>query len=629
MGDLKSEILARKEKIYRNHSVKTKLHPTWHTALAFYEGNQWKKWSTKLRGMRDMKPLDITRKLTINKIEKIVTTFVAHFRKENPNCNVNPNSNTSDDVNAANLSQDVLKAEYIPKLEEVLTDYFYWKYIVGIGIRGLFWNPNASAKLKLPYYENGMMAGQEFREVPDVGQLYLKTINPFNFFPVGGSKIEDSTEILYVEYLPIQKIDQMFNFKATPEAFGADTMTGTYSRDYDENEYETFEERAKVFQYWQKPSGKHKDGKYSVMVNDKTIDLKDNPYSQYSHPYPFFKSCAIPIPGKIWGKCPVELLRKTQISYNYVYSILIQTLEKMGKLQWWIPKGSQVDKTAVNSKLGTINYYAAQPGQAPPSPVTPPSIPMYYFQILHELDKAFEDISGFHEVKASARLPTGAKNPSGVMVGLLLEQDENRLTPAVKEYLLSVKQEAKLYLEMAQDLYQESRILKIGGEEKEALIRDFMGAQLGGNNDVEVELAPIFTDSRAAWEQTVWNALDRQAIDARTAIRKLRLEHPKQLEDILAEERLAIRENNEMRQGTQRNVEDFHVDEVHMPIHETLMKTKTYENLDPRIQQIFMAHREQHLQKQAEKFQQRLKEQAQMQAAQGLVPQAAGGEGVM
>jgi hypothetical protein len=357
-------------------------------------------------------------------------------------------------------------------------------------------------------------------------------------------------------------------------------------------------------------------GFYGLVINKKIVKDKENPYIQWGYPYPFFKSCAIPIPGRFWGKSPVELLRKTQIAYNYVYSLLIQTMERMGKLKWMVHKSNPIEDGALNSKIGEVVYYGGPSGtmQNPPIQANLNPVPYYYFQLLEWLEKAFEDISGFHEVK-SARLPTGANNPSGVMVNLLLEQDETRLTPAIKEYTNSVKQEARLYLKMVQDLYTEDRILRIGGAEKEALILDFKGANLRGNDDVSIELAPILSESRSTWEQFVWQALSQGVMDARTAIRKLKLEHPKTMVNELIDEQLALRENTEMRQGNERIVDEFHVDEIHLPIHEGFMKSKTFENLPNEIQGIFQKHRDEHLQNQAKKFQQQTAAMQQQQMA--------------
>ena len=605
----KDQLISRADNIYLNHSVRSVYHPEWHTALAFYEGHQYKKWDKTIGRLVEKDPQTLTRKMTVNKIQSMVTTFAAHYLKELPTCVVNPNSNTPDDVNAANLAQDVLSVEYIPKLEQVLGEYFAWKYTIGTGIRGLFFDDSAAGEVKVPLYGEDQEAkiGDQIVTLPGIGQLYERIINPFNFFPVGGARIEDCQEILYVESLPIDVIAERFDFDAKPENVETNRMTGSYSRDYEEFHYETFEERANVFHYWRQSSKNLPKGFYGLVINKKIVMDKDNPYIAWGYPYPFFKSCSIPIPGRFWGKSPIELLRKTQIAYNYVYSLLIQTMERMGKLKWFVHKSNPIEEGALNSKIGEIVYYGGPTGtgQSPPMQANLNPVPYYYFQLLEWLEKAFEDISGFHEVK-SARLPTGANNPSGVMVNLLLEQDETRLTPAIKEYTNSVKQESRLYLKMVQDLYTEDRILRIGGAEKESLIVDFRGSSLLGNDDVNIELAPILSESRSTWEQLVWKGLELGVMDPRTAIRKLKLEHPKTMLNELIDEQLALRENTEMRQGTERVVDEFHVDEIHLPIHEGFMKSKTYENLPNPIQGIFQGHRNLHLQNQAKKFQQQM-----------------------
>ena len=624
----KGKASQRVDTIYKNHAVKQRLHPVWHTALAFFEGKQWKKW-VRNQGLRDFKPENVSRKIVINRIEKIVTTFVAHFERELPTFFVNPNSETPDDTNAAGLSETVLKVEYAPILEEILGSFFYWMFTVGTGVRGLFWNPNASAEIKLGTYnpDTGDPEGSRIEIVEKVGKIYSKVINPFNFYPVGGADIDDCTEILYVEALPLDAIQGLYDFKATKENIKVGESSSHFDRDFEEGHTEKFEERARVFQYYRKESEGFPDGLFSVVINGKEVKYQENPYLQWGTNYPFFRSRAIPIPGQFWGKSPVEQLRKVQIVYNYVFSLIVTTMERMGKLKWWVPKGAGVEDKIISSKIGEISFYSAQPNVPAPQQASLSPLPYYYFQILDQLDKAFEDISGFHEVK-NARLPTGANNPSGVMVNLLLEQDETRLAPAVREYLTTCKKEAKLYLKMVQKLYEEDRILRVVGEDKNAEVMDFRGSKIMGNDDVQVELAPLLSDSRSSWENTVWKALETGVIDPKTAVRKLRLEHPKTVLNELADERLALRENILMRSGEQREVQEWEDDGVHLSILETFMRTSTYEKLPEETQGLFMEHRKGHQKQEAEKFQQTLNAQIQQaqQMAMATQPSQGGGQ---
>jgi len=620
-ADFKGKVVERANKIYKNHTVKQRLHPVWHTALAFFEGKQWRRW-VKSQGLKDFKPANVSRKIVVNKIEKIVTTFVAHFERELPTFLVNPNSESPDDTNASQLSETVLKVEYTPMLEAILGSFFYWKFIIGTGIRGLFWNPSASAEIKLPILNPDTQEEEssEVRVAPDVGKIYSKVINPFNFYPVGGADIDDCTEILYVEALPLDAIQSLYDFKATKENIKVGESSSNFDRDFEEGHTEKFEERAKVFQYYRKESKSFPNGLFSVVINEKVVKYQPNPYLQWGCNYPFFRSRAIPIPGQFWGKSPVEQLRKVQIVYNYVYSLIVTTMERMGKLKWWVPKNAGIEDKVISNKIGDISFYTAQPNVPPPQQASLSPLPYYYFQILDQLDKSFEDISGFHEVK-SARLPTGANNPSGVMVNLLLEQDETRLAPAVREYLTTCKNEARLYLKMVQKLYEEDRILRVVGEDKNAEIIDFRGSKIMGNDDVQVELAPILSDSRASWEQTVWKALELGAIDARTAIKKLKLEHPKTILNELADEKLALRENILMRAGEQRGIQEWEDDKIHLSILETFMRSSTFEKLPEETRGLFMEHRKAHQQQEAKKFQETLNAQVQQARQMAMAAQ--------
>jgi hypothetical protein len=90
----------------------------------------------------------------------------------------------------------------------------------------------------------------------------------------------------------------------------------------------------------------------------------------------------------------------------------------------------------------------------------PASLPPYVVNQLQWYDRAFEDVSGMHEV-SNARLPSGVKSGRALLV--LQEQDDTRLAPTKTRFHKAIEEIGVMALQLYSEFQTEDREYQIVG----------------------------------------------------------------------------------------------------------------------------------------------------------------------
>jgi len=186
------------------------------------------------------------------------------------------------------------------------------------------------------------------------------------------------------------------------------------------------------------------------------------------------------------------------------------------------------------------------------------STPPMAMPFKQELERDLENLSGVHEV-SFGRLPERASHASGALVSLLLEQDDNILDPLIKIVDQEVfSSRPGLYvLTLVQRNYQEPRLLKLIGRDKEESVFHFKGADLNGNTDVYVTTNVSLPKSHALRTEWIVRLAELGLLkDPKTVLELLEFSEAKKLyEDELLHEKRAERENYLIERGEVLNPE--------------------------------------------------------------------------
>jgi hypothetical protein len=240
-----------------------------------------------------------------------------------------------------------------------------------------------------------------------------------------------------------------------------------------------------------RPTKEFPKGRYQVMAGDDVIvnDVKmlipvDKDtgawnYSLTHFPYNF-------TPGSFWSTGGVDDLISPQNIINEIDQALATNRKSLGRPFVLTPSDVVLKRLSEKGQsILSIEYNGRESLGA--RPIIQPGTP-YPNQILDERDNqrgVAQDASGDPKNVLRGNIPTS--KASGILVDILRETAEQSHTPDVERFYRNWNEVDKKRLILAQDVYKETRIIKVMGEGHKHEIRKFKGADLRNNTDVRYE----------------------------------------------------------------------------------------------------------------------------------------------
>lgn len=234
------------------------------------------------------------------------------------------------------------------------------------------------------------------------------------------------------------------------------------------------------------------EGLYVVFTASGTVlDISPNIYGKLPfRDFRFSKSSGF------YGYAPATPLREIQQAINWVYSMSEQHLLKVGNAQLLIPREARMKRRGLMTTAWQRIFYRANRFGAKPEYMRPPPWPVDATRLLEQLDRAWMDISGMHEV-TEGRIPSS--DISGVAISLLQEQDAHQLGFASEDLEDGFVDIVKMELEFIQRFFpaNDPRLVQLAGDAAYSL-RAFMEANLADGLDVQVVRGSALPRSPAA-----------------------------------------------------------------------------------------------------------------------------------
>lgn len=312
----------------------------------------------------------------------------------------------------------------------------------------------------------------------------------------------------------------------------------------------------------------------------------------YSHGrYPFSKIEHIPT-GKFYGESVLVDLIPLQKEYNRSRSQGVEAVNLTAKPQYKVPKGS-VDVSKMVAKPGLVIEYT--PGFDPPSVMENPELPAHFHQNQAQALNDMDYISNQHEI-TQGRTPPGIEAASAI--AYLQEESDSILQPTIDSLEEAVEDCGFQAITLAKDYWPVDRIVKIvsGNMVYETLL--FKEDTLPDQLDFKVEKGSMAPRSRAGKNAQIMELVKMGLIPGIEGLKYMEMSEVGRLyEDLQVDSRQVERENHRMKNGQPVPLNEFDNDEIHAIYHAKYMKSQTYETLDPQVQQVFLEHYKQHLQR--------------------------------
>lgn len=455
---------------------------------------------------RQFKNIDTKKKLTRNrfKVNKILPTIqnrLARLTQSPPRYDVRPNSNSTEDKDAARLGLDIIgnifeKQHFDEKRQDVLMSCMQGghAYIQGV------WDPTLGKPMIDP--ESNSMVGYE-------GDLRLEVLNCLEVFPDPlGKRLEDCQYIIKAK---VRKLDyfkerypergdlvkeegtwlmsSLYDMKSN--ALTAVGIAGASTNDQAKNS-------AIELIYYEKRSEDHPNGRMIAIANGVLLEEKELPIGEYD----MVKFDDIMVGGRYNSEAVITHLRPVQDQYNITRTKCADWVRKMLAGKYLAAKGAGLNQEAINDSSGEVVEFNPVPNAPPPTPMQVPMIPQYVYKDLETLDKEFDFISGINEISRGV-LPSSSIPASGM--AFLQEQDQTRIGAQTARNEIAYSKLGCIVLKYVGKFYQLPRVLKIAGDGLEYTVKDFLGSDLRDNYDVIVMPGSTSPTSKVLKRQDIMN----------------------------------------------------------------------------------------------------------------------------
>lgn len=651
------------ESFYKQDGTqKTRLAYHWERNQRFLDGDQWLLWGTNSSGMYQWSTLQVSKaneyipRPVTNYLFDAYQTLKSYLTKTKPRSTVRPNTQTFQDKAAAKLANLCIETNY-----ERLKDQENYEYAASILVtygtvfKKTYWDTNAGSSIDVPsdlpvvggpepLVAEGEMASEfaaptKTIAIGDISTVVKEpycmaldplatdlhtarwimeyAIQPLDWIKETYGKFEpgytNRVEEVKSETQLSGSMRRFYQLKNSSGVRNAASMEGGGNNDTGSQQINNC---AVVKEYYERPSANYPSGRLVVVANGVTLYAGDSPYSGPDagdwHPY---SECRWEIvPGRFWGKSPLDAACDLQKRINSIDATIMLVRKTQAIPQKLIPAGCGIEPGQWTGRPGQALTYRADSGT--PTTIQSAGVDSQVFKEREQCVEDIKTITGAIDILKGDR-PPGVNAASAL--SLLYEVGTGKLFPVLDRWKRFVESDQKKELRLIGKHYKEPReefikILKQKNKElSEADIDKFLGQDLLDNCNVIVEAGSNVPKLQAMEQMRLTEAASMGAIDLTQPINRMEFQRQMGItgfdNDVGKDAKRAEWENDVMdnillhpdKKPVVLNCDD---DAVHIAYHEGRMKEPVWMEFDPAIQQIYMAHIEEHHQSQALKMQQ-------------------------
>lgn len=463
-------------------------HREWFAAIAMRRGQQWIQVSHGAKSIFNP-PEDPDRvRITINKLLGIHQTRLAKLIKDTPRPENVPASNSDEDKDLARKGSKLCMWVYQNnRMREKLKSLASWAIDCGSAFLFVYWDPEMGPKMPVYKRHQGPITGKEgyqidsdgyvldqsgqrITELISQGDVRIDVVSPFD---VINDQVHDTVED--GDWLIMQRAMSLSDIRLKWPETGKDVKSEKdisdkvyYQRKLmglggNDNNWLSPEpsrdcKMATVKYCFERKTDKYPEGRYIVTANGKLLEsgsLKEH----FEHEEcPVIKFDDIEVSGSFWGLSTITNCSPVQKGYNRTWSQILENANNMGNIKVATTKGHELSPESYDDTGYEILEIA--PG-ADVHQLQPAELPGYVVNQLMWYDKAFEDVSGMHEV-SQGRVPEGVKSGNAIMA--LQEQDETRLAPTKLGFYRVLEKAFSQALKLYEQFQLEDRTVRILGD---------------------------------------------------------------------------------------------------------------------------------------------------------------------
>lgn len=442
-------------------------------------------------------------RIHVNKILPTIHNRTAKICKSPPKWDVRPESNDTEDKDAARLALQTLGCLWDElKVNAKRVPLMMWVQECGHAYIKVCWDPSAGKFMTDP------VTGESGFE----GNVRVDIVSAFEVFPDPLAK--DLDEAQWVIHAKVRKLDYFKTQYPKRGHLVREEATWLLSAQYEQRinslnsrgpsqggSAESQKNTAIEMIKYEKPTQEYPQGRMIAVANGITLENKELPVGEIT----FAKFDDIVVGGKYNSEAIVTHLRPIQEQYNETIRRRSEWTKKLLAGKYIAARGSEISQEAMTDETSEIVFYTPVPtapngGQPVPMPL--PVIPQYAYLEEERLDAMINYISGISDI-SRGDLPSASIPAIGMQ--LLLEEDASRIGLMTTQHEHAWAKVGSFILKYVEEYFVLPRKLKIAGKNLQYTIQEITGEALRGNTDVIVVPGSTVPNSKALKRQDIIN----------------------------------------------------------------------------------------------------------------------------
>lgn len=507
-------------------------HRQWFVNIAMRRGLQY----VQTEGNQAIVPArtsDREVRMVINKLNGIHQTRLAKIVTDLPLLECIPGSSEEEDKALARKGTKLLSWVWVNEhMPEKMTDLGSWMIDCSDSFLYVYWDHTAGPEVPIFKRHEGKVTGEEgynvdaegyvldsenkrIEERVTLGEVKIAVLPSFDVINDGISQtIDDSHWLIIQQAMSLKDIVTQWPERGKLVKAEKDLATRAYYQSrlmaMSGNESEYFapeskspEEMATVRTYLERKSEEYPKGRRIVCAGGVLLEAGAMPYDHGL--YPLVKFTDIFVSGSFWGMSTTEIAIPIQKGYNKLWSQVIENANNHGNIKLLADNNHGMQADAYDDSGDEVIEHT--PGTVI-TQLQPATLPGHIMNMFQWYDRAFEDVTGQHEV-SNGQAPAGVK--SGRAILALQEQDDTRLAPTKLKFLRGIERVGSMVIQLYQQFQDEDRTREIIGTtstdiDEFTITKDEIQSM---NKDVRVQSENLIAAQKSIQQDQVLDYWDR------------------------------------------------------------------------------------------------------------------------
>ncbi|MDE6473539.1 MAG: hypothetical protein K2L70_00360 [Clostridia bacterium] len=481
----------------RRRQERKPLELQWRLNMNFYSGNQYAEITPVGDVEQYGKQYYWQEREVYNHIASIIETRLSKLNRLKCAISVRPFSNDDSDVQTAKLSTQIIKAlceeNDLPRL---LNEASSWSEVTGSCFFKTVWAG-----------EKGRVIGQSKKGAVREGDVDISVVPPYEIFPdnVGTPNLDDCMSIIHAKAYHVDEIKDIWGVEVDGEDVNVFSLDGAQVRaglgfDGAPNVLDgVAHDMCVVIEKYSRPTADKPNGELSIVAGDKLLYHGDLPYINAvngGRSYPFTKIICLEKLGCFYGTSIIERLIPLQRAYNAVKNRKHEFINRLSMGVLSIEDGSVDTDNLEEEGLSPGKVLIYRQGSTPPKLLESGRVPVDFQYEEERILSEFTTISGVSELSKYSNV---LNQMSGKAIGMLVEQDDTRLSIATTSLRMGIKRICEQMLRLYRQFCQTKRMKRFSGDNGEVELAYFTASDLQSDDlvfDNENELTDTLENKR-------------------------------------------------------------------------------------------------------------------------------------